>query len=107
MRRWSWWMQRTTKAPPTTSVDKTWLPNSSGLPLEIEVKIVGPDAGQSENVNYPTTRLMDAPCDMELSVHHASMSSVCDLMLQDVVVRATSDGFTSKDGLKVALNTLG
>ncbi|KAL7002283.1 hypothetical protein U1Q18_003437 [Sarracenia purpurea var. burkii] len=91
----------------TTSDDRTRTPNSStGVPLEIDVKIVGPDAlirVQSENANFPAARLMDTLRDLELPVHHASMSSINDLMLQDVVVRAIPEGFASEDGLKSAL----
>lgn len=75
--------------------------------LEIEVKIVG-EYGmirvQSENTNYPVTRLIDVIRDLELQVHHACMSSVNDLMLQDVVVRVPGDGLlTSEDALRTAL----
>ncbi|KAL6962029.1 hypothetical protein U1Q18_036984 [Sarracenia purpurea var. burkii] len=90
----------------TTSFNQTQLPNSSGLTLEIGVKIVGLNVVQSENVNYPATRLMDALRDLELPVHHANTSRVNDLMLQHVVVRAIPGRFTSEGGLKVALNTL-
>ncbi|XAR62927.1 hypothetical protein NMG60_11022674 [Bertholletia excelsa] len=73
----------------TTSVDQT-RPNVN-LPLELEVNVIGSDAMirvQSENTNYPAARLMDALRELELTVHHASMSRVNDLMLQDIVVRA-------------------
>ncbi|KAA8546855.1 hypothetical protein F0562_003284 [Nyssa sinensis] len=88
----------------TSDADQT-RPNSVGVPLEVEIKIVGPDAMirvQSENGNYPAARLMNALRDLELQVHHASMSSVNDLMLQDVVIRIP-DGLTTEDGLKSAL----
>ncbi|KAA8530909.1 hypothetical protein F0562_005632 [Nyssa sinensis] len=88
----------------TTSVEQT-RPHSSGIPLEVEVKIVGPDAMirvQSENTNYPPARLMDALRNLELQVHHASLSSVNDLMLQDVVI-TVPDGLRTEDGLKTAL----
>ncbi|KAI3977711.1 hypothetical protein MKX01_009596 [Papaver californicum] len=58
--------------------------------LETEVKILGSDAMirvQSENSNHPSARLMNALRDLKCQVHHASVSSVKDLMLQDVVVR--------------------
>ncbi|GFY81558.1 calcium-binding transcription factor NIG1 [Actinidia rufa] len=87
----------------TTSVDHSL--SMSGVPLEVEVKIVGLDAMirvQSDNANHPTARLMDALRDLELSVHHGSMSSVNDLMLQDVVIRAPQ-GLRGEDELKAAL----
>ncbi|GMH22522.1 hypothetical protein Nepgr_024365 [Nepenthes gracilis] len=73
--------------------------------LEIEVKIVG-KAGmirvQSKNVNYPSTRLMEAVRDLELEVEHATITSVSELMLQDVVIRVP-DEVSSEDGLKALL----
>ncbi|KAK2965521.1 hypothetical protein RJ640_008871 [Escallonia rubra] len=90
----------------TTSVDQTGPNSTFGVSLNVEVKIVGPDAMirvQSDNANYPSAKLMDALRDLDLGVHHASMSSVNDLMLQDVVVRVPNDGLRSEDGLKAAL----
>ncbi|CAJ1950501.1 unnamed protein product [Sphenostylis stenocarpa] len=78
-------------------------PGSFGL--EIDVKIVGPDAMvrvQSENVNHPGARLMGALRDLEFQVHHASMSCVNDLMLQDVVINVPK-GKRSQEGLKSAI----
>ncbi|XP_057979810.1 transcription factor MYC2 [Malania oleifera] len=92
----------------TASVDQARPASSSssgGAPLEVEVKIVGADAMirvQSENVNYPSARLMNALRDLEFEVHHGSMSSVNELMLQDVVV-GVPDGLRSAEGLKAAL----
>ncbi|KAE7999309.1 hypothetical protein FH972_003753 [Carpinus fangiana] len=88
----------------TTSVDQA-RPSSGGLLLEVEIKIVGLDAMirvQSENVNYPSARLMGALRDLELQIHHASMSCVNELMLQDVVVRVP-EGLRTEEGLKTAL----
>ncbi|CAL5400841.1 unnamed protein product [Camellia sinensis] len=106
----------TTTTTTTTSVDQTRANNNNNnnpfggvvaLGVEVEVKIVGSDAlirVQSENTNYPSARLMDAIRDLELEVHHANMSSVNDLMLQDVVIRAPNQqGLTSEDGIKAAL----
>ncbi|KAK8489093.1 hypothetical protein V6N13_046838 [Hibiscus sabdariffa] len=58
--------------------------------VKVDVKIVGSEAMirvQSPDVDYPAARLMDALRDLELQVHHASVSNINDLMLQDVVVR--------------------
>ncbi|XP_009776117.1 transcription factor MYC3 [Nicotiana tabacum] len=96
----------------TTSVDQI-RPNSNSsssygpnnLTVEVEVKILGPDAMirvQSENVNYPSARLMRALQDLELHVHHASISSVNDLMLQDIVVKVPKC-LGTENGLKSAL----
>ncbi|KAJ6320151.1 hypothetical protein OIU78_015524 [Salix suchowensis] len=95
----------------TTSVDQAACRPSSnsggaGLALEIEVKFVGNDAMirvQSENVNYPGSRLMSALRDLEFQVHHASMSSLNELMLQDVVVRVPDHGLRTEEALKSAL----
>ncbi|KAL0290437.1 UNVERIFIED_CONTAM: Transcription factor MYC2 [Sesamum angustifolium] len=57
---------------------------------------------QSDNGNYPAARLMDAIRELELQVHHASMSCVNDLMLQDVVIRVP-DGLRCEKALKAAL----
>ena len=104
----------------TTSVDQTGPtpppppppppPSSSaagggGVSLEVEIKIVGPDAMirvQSDNHNHPSARLMVALRDLEFQVHHASISSINDLMLQDVVVRLP-ERFRNEDALKSAL----
>ncbi|MBA0700585.1 hypothetical protein Goari_022274 [Gossypium aridum] len=77
----------------------------TGSGIELEVKIMVNDAMirvHSENVNYPAARLMGALRDLEFQVHHASMSSVKDLMLQDIVVRLP-DGLRTEEGLKSAL----
>ncbi|KAL5572183.1 hypothetical protein UlMin_021780 [Ulmus minor] len=91
----------------TTSVDQMGPNSSSGAnsTLELEIKIVGGDAMirvQSENVNYPSARLMGALRDLEFQVHHASVSSINELMLQDVVVRVP-EGMRTEESLKAAL----
>ncbi|CAI9101084.1 OLC1v1038330C1 [Oldenlandia corymbosa var. corymbosa] len=68
---------------------------TSAASVQVEVKVVGADAMirvQSDNSNYPGARLMEAFREMELQVHHASMSSVNDLMLQDVVIKLPNAG---------------
>lgn len=78
--------------------------SSSGL--EVEVKIVGSDGMirvQSDNTNHPAARLMNAIRDLELPVHHASMSCVKELMLQDVVIRVPEE-LRSENALKNALH---
>lgn len=83
-------------------------PNSNSnnpILLEVEVKMVGPDAlirVQSQNCNYPGAKLMEALRELELQLHHASMSRVDELMVQDVVIRV-SDELRSEDALKAAL----
>ncbi|KAG5579335.1 hypothetical protein H5410_049962 [Solanum commersonii] len=99
---------------PTTTTTNSVEHNSSSaasfgvqnnLKVEVGVKILGPDAMvrvQSENVNYPSARLMRALQDLELHVHHASISSVNDIMLQDIVVKVPI-GLSTEDRLKNAL----
>ncbi|XP_048132671.1 transcription factor MYC2 [Rhodamnia argentea] len=90
----------------TTSVDHSSSPcGCGGSSLEVEVKIVGCDAMirvQSENASYPSARLMGAMRELELHIHHASMSTVNDLMLQDVVVRVP-EGLRGEEDLRAAL----
>ncbi|RWR88898.1 transcription factor MYC2-like protein [Cinnamomum micranthum f. kanehirae] len=74
---------------------------------ELEVKLIGSDAMirvQSRNSNHPAARTMSALRELELKVHHASVSSVNELMLQDIVVRIP-DGMQLQDeeSLKSAL----
>lgn len=91
----------------TTSVDNNSTSNLSGgtSSIEVEVKIMGRDAMvrvQTENDNYPAARLMGALRDLELQIHHGSISRINELMLQDVVVRVP-DGFKTEENLKSAL----
>lgn len=74
--------------------------------MELEVRGLGSDEAmirvKSENVNHPTAKLMEALKELELQVHHASASSVKEIMLQDVVVRVPY-GLKSEESLKNAL----
>ncbi|OVA04748.1 Myc-type [Macleaya cordata] len=99
----------TTTTSSTTSVDYFTRSSNSGsnkvVVMEVEVKILGSDAMirvQSENLNHPSAKLMDALRDLKFQVHHASVSSVNELMLQDVVVRIP-DGLRTEESLKAAL----
>lgn len=73
--------------------------------MEVDVKILGSQAMirvQSPDVNYPAARLMDALRLLEFRIHHASVSSVKEIMLQDVVIKVP-DGLTSEEALKTVL----
>lgn len=73
--------------------------------IEVDVKIVGSEAMirvQSPDQNYPYARLMNALKDLELQVYHASISSVKEMMLQDVVARVPH-GFTSEEAMRTAI----
>ncbi|KAK6804707.1 hypothetical protein RDI58_002491 [Solanum bulbocastanum] len=90
----------------TSSDDQIIRANSTAAP-EVEVKIVGTDAMirvQSENVDYPSAKLMIALQNLQMQVHHASISSVNHLVLHDVVVRVPH-GFSTEDELRTALLT--
>ncbi|KAE8662011.1 Transcription factor MYC3 [Hibiscus syriacus] len=88
--------------------DSTIKQSSSFWPktAEVDVKIVGSEAMirvQSPDINYPAARLMDALRDLELHVHHASVSNVNDLMLQDIVVKVPTGIFISEEVLSNAI----
>ncbi|KAK4738973.1 hypothetical protein R3W88_002670 [Solanum pinnatisectum] len=90
----------------TSSDDQIIRTNSTAAP-EVEVKIVGTDAMirvQSENVDYPSAKLMIALQNLQMQVHHASISSVNHLVLHDVVVRVPH-GLSTEDELRTALLT--
>ncbi|KAK4792514.1 hypothetical protein SAY86_022949 [Trapa natans] len=79
--------------------------SSTGPRLEIEIRTVGSEAMirvQSVSSNYPSARLMCAMRDLKLQIRHASISTVNDLMLQDVVVRVP-DGLQSEESLRATL----
>ncbi|XVF10310.1 hypothetical protein REPUB_Repub07fG0171600 [Reevesia pubescens] len=91
----------------TSKFDNNTRPFSNYGPkaMEVDVKIVGSEAMirvQCPDVNCPSARLMDAIRDLELHVHHASISNVNDMVLQDVVVRVPT-GFISEEVLRTAI----
>ncbi|KAL3738398.1 hypothetical protein ACJRO7_019864 [Eucalyptus globulus] len=98
------------KTEPITPVSKIgsspWLNVVKGLSkMEVGVKVVGDEAVvwvRSPNWDHPAARLMGALKELQLEVHHASMSSVKDMMLQDVVIR-TPIGWASEESLRDAI----
>ncbi|KAG9445189.1 hypothetical protein H6P81_016529 [Aristolochia fimbriata] len=94
-----------------TSTAGTTRHGNHGYPIEenieVEVKVIGTDAMirvQSVNLDHPPARVMEALRDLELQVHHASVSTVNELMLQDIVVRIPFDGLIQcEESLKSAL----
>ncbi|GAB2271861.1 hypothetical protein Dimus_006691 [Dionaea muscipula] len=71
----------------------------------IEVKVMGKDAVvrvQSTNVNYPTTRLMEAVRDLQLEIRHAAISTLGDLVLHDLVIRVP-DNVHGEDGFRALI----
>ncbi|CAL9759148.1 unnamed protein product [Musa acuminata subsp. burmannicoides] len=80
-------------------------PTAVTVAIEMEVKLLGNDAlirVQSEDQNHPPAKLMCALRDLELSVHHASVSTLKDVVLQDVVVKVPTE-LQVEDTLRAAL----
>ncbi|KAK2664393.1 hypothetical protein Ddye_002967 [Dipteronia dyeriana] len=76
--------------------------------IDVDVKIVGSEAMvrvQCPDINYPAAKLMDALRDLEFQVHHASVSTVREIMLQDIVVRVP-EGFISEEVMRSAIYQL-
>ncbi|XP_010940945.2 transcription factor bHLH14 [Elaeis guineensis] len=97
----------TTTTTTTTTTMSSVVSCGGGGPatMELEVKMLGPDAlirVHSENLSHPTAKLMSALRDLEVHVHHASVSSVKEVMVQDVVVRVPY-ALQFSDGLRAAL----
>ncbi|XP_044501707.1 transcription factor MYC2-like [Mangifera indica] len=89
----------------TTSVDQIRPSSGDGFNLEVEVKIVGNEAMirvQSENINHPSATLMGALRELEFQLHHASMTCVNNLMLQDVVVKVP-EGLKTEESIRSAI----
>ncbi|XP_076907489.1 transcription factor bHLH14-like [Bidens hawaiensis] len=81
--------------------------HSTANQVEVEVKSLGTEAMvrvQSQDINYPAAKLMDALRSLDLKVQYASVSCVKDLMLQDVIVRVPN-GFTGdqEETLRLAI----
>ncbi|CAI0472875.1 unnamed protein product [Linum tenue] len=80
--------------------------NSSQIEMEIEVKIIGWDAMiriQCSKRNHPAARLMAALKELDLDVHHASVSVVNELMIQQATVKMGSRFYTQEQ-LRLALS---
>ena len=89
----------------TTSTSASASSSFSVATMEVEVKIVGSEAlirVQCPDVNYPSAKLMNALRDLEFRIHHASISSVKEMMLQDVVVKVPN-GFVSGEAMRTAI----
>ncbi|KAG4156389.1 hypothetical protein ERO13_D03G171500v2 [Gossypium hirsutum] len=77
------------------------------LELDIDVKTIGLDAMiriQSNKKNHPAARLMAALQELDLDVHHASVSVVNDLMIQQVNVKMGNQ-FYNQEQLRIALTS--
>ncbi|ONI06891.1 hypothetical protein PRUPE_5G087600 [Prunus persica] len=79
--------------------------NTKVVPVEVDVKIMGSEAiirVQCQDQDYPYARLMNALKGLGLQVYHASISSVKELMIQDVVARVPY-GFTSEEAMRTGI----
>ncbi|XP_022737560.1 transcription factor MYC2-like [Durio zibethinus] len=77
------------------------------IELDIDVKIIGWDAMiriQCPKKNHPAARLMAALKELDLDVHHASVSVVNDLMIQQATVKMGSRFYTQEQ-LRIALTS--
>ncbi|KAF5477772.1 hypothetical protein F2P56_004386 [Juglans regia] len=89
--------------PPLSDQDSK---TSRLIDLDIDVKIIGWDAMiriQSSKKNHPAARLMAALKELDLDVHHASVSVVNDLMIQQATVKMGSRFYTQEQ-LRLALS---
>lgn len=74
--------------------------------MAVDVKVMGSDAMvrvQSQNVDHPSAMLMTVFRDLELQVHHASVSTVEELMLQDVVLVKVPTELRNENVMKAAI----
>lgn len=81
--------------------------NQALIDLDIDVKIIGWDAMirvQCSKKNHPAARLMAALMELDLEVHHASVSVVNDLMIQQATVKMGSRFYTQEQ-LRAALSS--
>ncbi|XP_048447494.1 transcription factor MYC2-like [Pyrus x bretschneideri] len=81
--------------------------SSQLLDMDIDVKIIGRDAMiriQCCKKNHPAARLMAALKELDLEVHHASVSVVNDLMIQQATVKVGSRIYTQEQ-LRLALHS--
>ncbi|XP_048429478.1 transcription factor MYC2 [Pyrus x bretschneideri] len=81
--------------------------SSKLLDMDIDVKIIGRDAMiriQCCKKNHPAARLMAALKELDMDVHHASVSVVNDLMIQQATVKMGSRIYT-QDHLRLALHS--
>ncbi|CAN1199965.1 Transcription factor MYC2 [Linum perenne] len=76
------------------------------IEMDIDVKIIGWDAMiriQCSKRNHPAARLMAALKELDLDVHHASVSVVNDLMIQQASVKM-GNRFYTQEQLRLALS---
>ncbi|KAI5328763.1 hypothetical protein L3X38_028160 [Prunus dulcis] len=80
--------------------------NRTVVPVEVDVKIMGSEAiirVQCPDQDYPYARLMNALKGLGLQVYHASISSVKELMIQDVVARVPYGFNSDQEAMRTAI----
>ncbi|XP_021895583.1 transcription factor MYC2-like [Carica papaya] len=80
---------------------------TKSIEIDVDVKIIGWDAMiriQCSKKNHPAARLMAALKELDLDVHHASVSVVNDLMIQQATVKMGSRFYTQEQ-LRIALTS--
>ncbi|KAM7525424.1 hypothetical protein LguiA_015326 [Lonicera macranthoides] len=85
----------------------TGLDRAGLVDVDIDVKIIGWDAMirvQSNKKNHPAARLMGTLMELDLDVHHASVSVVNEIMIQQATVKMGSQSYTQEQ-LRVALSS--
>ncbi|KAF5729706.1 transcription factor MYC2-like [Tripterygium wilfordii] len=95
--------------PASASLDDSRMldKNVNLIDLDVDVKIIGWDAMiriQCSKRNHPAARLMAALKELDLDVHHASVSVVNDLMIQQATVKMGSRFYT-QEKLRVAIQS--
>ncbi|XP_060207598.1 transcription factor MYC2 [Lycium barbarum] len=93
--------------PPNQDLKMSSHNGSKVVDLDIDVKIIGWDAMiriQCNKKNHPAARLMAALMELDLDVHHASVSVVNELMIQQATVKMGSRHFTEEQ-LRIALTS--
>ncbi|KAK6146440.1 hypothetical protein DH2020_020309 [Rehmannia glutinosa] len=94
-----------TTPPPEHDLKKSNHGGNTNVDMDIDVKIIGRDAMiriQCSKKNHPAAKLMVALRELDLDVHHASVSVVNDLMIQQATVKMEGR-FFSQDQLRMAL----
>ncbi|KAK4368720.1 hypothetical protein RND71_012512 [Anisodus tanguticus] len=94
--------------PPNQELKMSSYTGSKIVDLNIDVKIIGWDAMiriQCNKKNHPAARLMAALMELDLDVHHASVSVVNELMIQQATVKMGSRSFTEEQ-LRIALTSI-
>ncbi|CAK9142787.1 unnamed protein product [Ilex paraguariensis] len=93
--------------PPDQDLKMSNHHGSNRVDVDIDVRIIGWDAMiriQCSKKNHPAARLMTALKELDLDVHHASVSVVNELMIQQATVKMGSRIYTQEQ-LKIALSS--